>query len=140
MYYILYYDFRQDCFWRGRVCPSNWYAVLFVVDVDEGEVLGDEGIDLSAGGGDAGGDEFGEDGGSQDDDGDSHSRAEGGDEFLGINNTGFGIVSEEDDGGKSDSNGESPLEKIWLRGDGAITLEIIDGKFEVRFRAEIVAA
>ena len=31
-------------------------------------------------------------------------------------------------------------EKIWLRGDGAITLEIIDGKFEVRFRAEIVAA
>lgn len=71
--------------------------ILRVVDVDEGEVFREEGVDLGAGGGDAGGNELGDDGRRQHDEGDSHGRAEGGDEFLGVDDASFGVIGKEND-------------------------------------------
>lgn len=113
---------------------------MYVVDVDEGEVFREEGVDLGAGGGDAGGNELGDDSRRQHDEGDSHGRAEGGDEFLGVDDAGFGVVGEEDDRRKRYSNRERPLEEIWLRGNGAVAFKIVNRKLQIGLRAKIVTA
>lgn len=124
-------------FWQEAL-PFQLLFILRVVDVDEGEVFREEGVDLGAGGGDAGGNELGDDSRRQHDEGDSHGRAEGGDEFLGVDDAGFGVVGEEDDRRKRYSNRERPLEEIWLRGNGAIAFKIINRELEVGLRAKVV--
>lgn len=59
---------------------------------------------------------------------------------MNIDDASFGIVGEEDDRRKRHSNRERPFEKIWLRGDRAVALEIVNRKLEIRLCAEVMAA